>query len=82
MRKAEIAKKLVDNDPSLLGTDKKSDLIENMDTLYIERHAVSITLDENDAELLRLLCTHEDDMPSAWSVGTHQLDNIARKSLD
>jgi hypothetical protein len=65
MMKAEIAKKLVDDDPSLLLPANQDKLLEKIETTYIREHAVVITLNSEQIAAADLRATHEDDLPQA-----------------
>jgi hypothetical protein len=65
MTKAEIARELIDIEPDLREPRRKADLLEKLEAVYDERHAVAIALDDNDLALLKLITTHEDDLASA-----------------
>ena len=64
-RQADIAKKLVEEDPTLLAAENKHQLLRKMKAIYDRDHAVKITLTQEDIALATMLATHEDDLPSA-----------------
>jgi len=64
-RKADIAKKLVEEDPTLLELENKDRLLSTIKSIYDRDHAVKITLTPEDITLATMLATHEDDLPSA-----------------
>jgi hypothetical protein len=63
--KADIAKKLVEEDPTLLAEEHKARFLDKMNSIYDRDHAVKITLTQEDIALATMLATHEDDLPSA-----------------
>jgi hypothetical protein len=64
-RQADIAKKLVEEDPTLLAMENKNQLLRKIESIYQRDHAVIITLTQKDVALAKMLATHEDDLPSA-----------------
>jgi hypothetical protein len=62
---ADIAKKLVEQDPTLLEPENKDTLLRTIKSIYDRDHAVTITLTPEDIALATMLATHEDDLPSA-----------------
>ena len=62
--KADIAKKLVEVDPTLLAAENKDQLVRKMEAIY-DRDQVKITLTEEDIALADMLAAHKDDLPSA-----------------
>jgi hypothetical protein len=65
MCQAAIAKTLVDKDPSLLLPINKDKLRNEIQSIYDREHAVVVTLGPQDMALVRMLSTHEDDLPRA-----------------
>ena len=65
MIEAEIAKTLVEKDPSLLLPINKDKLRNDVRSIYDREHAVKVTLGPKDLALVRMLSTDEDDLPSA-----------------
>jgi hypothetical protein len=65
MIKAEIAKKLTDNEPALLLLTNKDKLRREIDTIYDREHAVRVSLGPADIAAAEMLITHEDDLPRA-----------------
>jgi hypothetical protein len=65
MCKAEIVKTLVEKDPSLLLSANKDKLRNEIQSVYDREHAVTVTLSPQDMALVRMLSTHEDDLPRA-----------------
>jgi hypothetical protein len=62
---AEIAKKLVAEDPVLLLPDNKERLLREMRVIYDRDHTIKVELSPEDLAMVRTLATHEDDLPSA-----------------
>ena len=65
MCQAEIARTLVEKDPSLLLSVNKDKLRNEIQSIYDREHAVTVTLSPQDMALVRMLSTHEDDLPRA-----------------
>ena len=65
MCQAEIARTLVEKDPSLLLSVNKDKLRNEIQSIYEREHAVTVTLSPQDMALVRMLSTHEDDLPRA-----------------
>ena len=65
MCQAEIARTLVEKDPSLLLSVNKDKLRNEIQSIYGREHAVTVTLSPQDMALVRMLSTHEDDLPRA-----------------
>jgi hypothetical protein len=65
MIQAEIAKKLVDNDPALLLPINKAKLRSEVHSIYERDHVVRITLDPQQIALARMIASDEDDLPHA-----------------
>src|SRR6516162_142624 len=65
MLEAEIAKTLVEKDPSLLLPINKDKLRSEVKSIYDREHAVKVTLGPKDLALVRMLSTDEDDLPRA-----------------
>jgi hypothetical protein len=65
MYQAEIAKKLVEKDPTLLLPINKDKLRNEIESIYNRDHAVKVTLDAQDIARARMISTHEDDLPRA-----------------
>jgi hypothetical protein len=65
MTKAEIAKRLVAESPDLLAKDKRSDLIKAVNMIYDRDHTIVVTSTEERLAFLRMIATHEDDLPQA-----------------
>ena len=65
MCRAEIARTLVEKDPSLLLSVNKDKLRNETQSIYDREHAVTVTLSPQDMALVRMLSTHEDDLPRA-----------------
>src|SRR5262245_30546081 len=65
MIKAEIAKKLVENDPALLSPINKDKLRTEVESSYERDHVVKVTLDPQQIALARMIASDEDDLPRA-----------------
>ena len=63
--RANIAKKLVAADPSLISPDKQAELMKEIDDIYKRDHAVVIKLSDADVAAAEMSITHEDDLPQA-----------------
>jgi hypothetical protein len=61
--KAKIAKKLVEEDATIL--ENKDRLFAEIDATYDRDHAVKVTLGPEDLALAKMMATHEDDLPQA-----------------
>jgi hypothetical protein len=62
---AEKAKKLVENDPTLLLPENKDKLLNETRSAYFRDHALTVTLSPEDIALADMIATHEDDLPNA-----------------
>ena len=65
MIQAEIAKKLVENDPALLSPINKDKLRTEIVSSYERDHVVKITLDPQQIALAWMIGSDEDDLPRA-----------------
>jgi hypothetical protein len=65
MTKAEIANRLIAESPDLLAEDKRPDLIKAVNLVYERDSAVVVTLTDKDLAVVRMACTHADDLPQA-----------------
>jgi hypothetical protein len=65
MIKAEIAKKLVDGDPTLLLPANKHKFRAAIESTYDCDHAVFVELCPQDLAAAKMMATHEDDLPRA-----------------
>jgi hypothetical protein len=65
MIQAEIAKDLVARNPELLFADNRKHLIQAVEAIYDRDHAIKVTLTDEDMALVRMIATHEDDLPRA-----------------
>jgi hypothetical protein len=65
MQRAEIAKKLVENDPTFLLLENKDKLLNETRSIYDRDHAVTVTLSPEDIALVKMIATHEDDLSEA-----------------
>jgi hypothetical protein len=62
---AEIAKKLVEHDFTLLAPENKDELLRKITTVYDRDHAIKVKLSPEDIAFAKMVVTHEDDLPSA-----------------
>ncbi len=62
---AEIAKDLVVTDPEFASPYKKRNLLHAINEIYERNHAAIVTLDDKDVAAVRMMMTHEDDLPKA-----------------
>ena len=62
---AQIAKRLVAEEPSLISPERRVDFVDRIKMIYESDHAVVVTLSETDMAVVKLLATHEDDLPQA-----------------
>jgi hypothetical protein len=65
MLKAQIAEKLVSDDPELLMPTNEGKLYELMNSIYDRDYTIKIQLSEEEMAAAKLMVTHEDDLPSA-----------------
>jgi hypothetical protein len=65
MTQAEIGKRLVETDPSLLLPENKDKLLKEISSIYYRDHAVTVTLTPEEVAQAKMIGTHEDDLPSA-----------------
>jgi hypothetical protein len=65
MKWAEIAKRLVENDPTLLLPENKDKLLNEARSTYDRDHALTVTLTPEDLAFVEMIATHEDDLPKA-----------------
>jgi hypothetical protein len=63
MQQAEIAKKLIKEDPALLLAANKSKLRDAIEATYTRDHVVTLTLSHEDLASIEMMATHEDDLP-------------------
>ena len=63
--KAEIAKNLVNDDPTLMTLENKRKLLSNIEAIYSRDHAITVTLNEQDIAAVQMIATDEDDLPFA-----------------
>jgi hypothetical protein len=63
--KAQIAKKLVEKDPTFLRPENKERLLVEIEAIYDRDHAVKVKLGPEDVAFAQMLGTHEDDLPQA-----------------
>ncbi len=62
-KQAQIAKELITDSPALGHNDRKLELLEAVDRLYDERHAVIVKLTPEDMDLVRFMSPHEGKLP-------------------
>jgi hypothetical protein len=65
MLRAEIAKTLVEKDPSLLLSVNKDKLRNEIAEIFIREHTVAVKFSPQDWASIRMRATHEDDLPQA-----------------
>jgi hypothetical protein len=65
MIKAEIAKDLIAASPELLEDDKRPDLIKAVNLIYMRNRALVVELTDEDVAFVRMIATHEEDLPRA-----------------
>jgi hypothetical protein len=65
MLKAEIAKTLIESDPTLLLTANKDKLRSEIELIYERDHVISVKLSPQDLAAVTMRTTHEDDLPRA-----------------
>jgi hypothetical protein len=65
MLKAEIAKKLVESDPTFLLPANKDKLHAEIEAIYNRDHVISLTLSAHDLAAAKMRASHEDDLPRA-----------------
>lgn len=65
MCKAEIAKTLVDKDPSFLLPGNKDKLRNEIRSIFEREYGLKVTLDPQEIALADMIATHEDDLPRA-----------------
>ena len=63
MKKAGIAKSLVEKDPSFMEPANRDKLMGEIDAIYDREHTVKVTLSPADIAAAVMLVTHEDDLP-------------------
>jgi hypothetical protein len=65
MIEAEIAKRLVAKSPDLLAAENRPALIKAVKTIYDRDHVIRVQLTEAEIAAVKMLATHEDDLPQA-----------------
>ena len=65
MVEAEIARRVVEKDPSLLLPVNKDKFSNEIYSIYSHKDAIIVTLSSEDIALARMLSTDEDDLPRA-----------------
>jgi hypothetical protein len=63
--KAEIAKRLAEDDSTLLLPENKDRFLAEVNAIYERDHTVRVKLSDEQMAFARMLDTHEDDLPSA-----------------
>jgi hypothetical protein len=62
---AQAAKKLAENDATLLLPENKDKLLKDARSAYDRDHSVTVTLSPEDLAFVEMIATHEDDLPMA-----------------
>ncbi len=65
MIQAQIASRIVANEPELMLVQNKDRLLSAIDEIYEREHVVQVTLSEADIAAARMAITDEDDLPQA-----------------
>jgi hypothetical protein len=65
MTMAEIAKALVEKDPSLLNPESKEQLLGKIREVFFNEHVTHVELTPEDIATAEMMVTHEDDLPQA-----------------
>lgn len=63
MIEAQIAERLVAQEPELMLVQNKNKLLSAIDEVYQREHVVQYTLSAADVAFARMIVTHEDDLP-------------------
>ncbi len=63
MQKSEIAKKLVESDPTLLLEENKERFYAEIAAIFKRDHAISVKLSTQDLAAATMMVVHEDDLP-------------------
>jgi hypothetical protein len=63
--KAKIAKVLISEDPGLVAPERRTELMQKIESIYDRDHAVYVTLSEEEIGLALMVATHEDDLGRA-----------------
>lgn len=62
---ANIAKKLIAKNPSLISLEKKAELMEAINEIYLAEHVNVLKVLDLDFAATEIAITHEDDLPQA-----------------
>jgi len=62
---ADLAKTLVEKDPSLLNPENREELLAKIDEVFLGEHAIQVKLTPEDIAAAEMRVTHEDDLPQA-----------------
>jgi hypothetical protein len=62
---ADLAKTLVEKDPSLLNPENREKLLAEIDEVFLGEHAIQVKLTPEDIAVAEMRVTHEDDLPQA-----------------
>jgi hypothetical protein len=62
---ADLAKTLVEKDPSLLNPENREELLAKIDEVFLGEHAIQVKLTPEDIATAEMRVTHEDDLPQA-----------------
>ena len=62
---ADLAKTLVEKDPSLLNPENREKLLAKIDEVFLGEHAIQVKLTPEDIAAAEMRVTHEDDLPQA-----------------
>ena len=65
MTMADLAKTLVEKDPSLLNPENREKLLAKIDEVFLGEHAIQVKLTPEDIAVAEMRVTHEDDLPQA-----------------
>ena len=65
MIKAEIGRKLVEDNPNLLSEAPRSQLMAAITATYERDHGITVTLSEEEIALARMVVTRKEDLPSS-----------------
>jgi hypothetical protein len=63
--KAKIAKQLVEADLTLILPESRERLMKKVEEIYRCDHSVTIRLTEREVALVRMMATHDSDLPQA-----------------
>lgn len=65
INKAKIAKTLVETDPSLAAPEKRDALLDAVEAIYDQDHAIKVRLTERDLAIVDMMVARTDDLPKA-----------------